>query len=112
MPNWGYTVNKDNQVDFDNNNRMILSRILVVEPSFGLCIACGSCAGTCSAANFTNFSLRLVNVMISRGETNNLLKEIAKCMFCGKCTLVCPRSVNTRNVIMTIKKEITELSNN
>lgn len=112
MPNWGYTVNKDNQLDFDNNNMVILSRILAVEPSFGLCIACGSCAGTCSAANFTNFSLRLVNVLIARGETNNLLKEITKCLFCGKCTLVCPRGVNTRNVIMTIKKEITELSNN
>jgi heterodisulfide reductase subunit C len=110
MPNWGYTVNKDNQVDFDQNDRTILSNILAVEPSFGLCIACGSCAGTCSAANFTNFSLRLVNVLISRGETNNLQKEIAKCMFCGKCTLVCPRGVNTRNVIMAIKKEIAGFS--
>ena len=84
MPNWGYSVNKDNQVDFDNNNRELLSQLLAVEPSFGFCIACGSCSGTCSAAKFTSFSLRLVIVLISRGETNNLQKEIAKCLLCGK----------------------------
>jgi heterodisulfide reductase subunit C len=111
MPNWGYTVNKDNQVDFDRNNREILSKILSDEPSFDLCIACGSCAGTCSAANFTTFSLRLVNVLIARGETNSLKEEIAKCMLCGKCTLVCPRGVNMRNVILTIKREISDFSN-
>ena len=109
MPNWGYSVNKDNQVDFDNNKKEILSKILAVEPSFGFCIACGSCAGTCSAANYTSFSLRLINVLISRGETINLRREIAKCMLCGKCTLVCPRGVNTRNVILNIKKSLADL---
>ena len=28
------------------------------------------------------------------------------CMLCGKCTLVCPRGVNTRAMIMEMRKEL------
>ena len=30
-------------------------------------------------------------------------------MLCGKCQLVCPRGVNTRNVILLIKKGISQI---
>ncbi len=104
MPNWGYTVNKDNQIDFDKNSFDIKQKVIGLEPSFEYCMACGTCSGTCSAANFTQFSLRRINIHISRGETNDLLKEISKCMLCGKCTLLCPRNVNTRNLILSMRK--------
>lgn len=104
MENWGYTVNKDNQIDFDKNSKEISQKVLELEPSFGFCMACGTCSGTCSAANFTQLSLRRINVLISRGETDKLFKEISKCMLCGKCSLLCPRGVNTRNLILSIKK--------
>jgi len=105
-PNWGYKVQTDNQIDFDKNSRGLMLQILNIEPTFGNCIACGSCAGTCSAGNFTNFSLQRLNVQISRGETAKVASEIEKCMLCGKCTLVCPRGINTRNVIMAIKRVV------
>lgn len=106
MPNWGYSIHRDNQIDFDKNSRKHYYAVLKSEPSFAACIACGSCAGTCSAGNFTDFSLRKINILISRGEVKDLLLELEKCMLCGKCTLVCPRGVNTRNVILSARREL------
>lgn len=102
--NWGFGIQKDNQIDFDSNNRAIYEQILEVEPSLAICIACGSCCGTCSAGKYTDFSLRKINILVSRGEMQNLKAEVAKCMLCGKCTLICPRGVNTRNVLLNFKR--------
>jgi heterodisulfide reductase subunit C len=104
MVNWGYSINKDNQIDFDKNTKEIVMKLIEQEPSYSTCIACGSCTGTCSAGNFTNFSLRKINTLVSRGELTGLSEEIKKCMLCGKCILVCPRGVNTRNVLLVLKE--------
>jgi Fe-S oxidoreductase len=47
-----------------------------------------------------------MSLLLRQGQTENLEKEINKCMLCGKCILVCPRGINIRNVIMLIKKGI------
>ena len=104
MINWGYTINKDNSIDFDKNDRSLSRKIFEKEPSFRICIACGSCGGTCSAAQFTDFSFRKTIVLIQRGELTGLDKEISKCMFCGKCSLVCPRGVNTRHILSLLRE--------
>jgi len=106
MINFGYFISKDTQIDFDKNNRQIAAFVIKNEPSFKLCIACGSCSATCSAANFTDFNIRKLNVLVKRGETENLKSEMKKCMLCGKCLLVCPRGVNTRNMVIAIKQAI------
>jgi heterodisulfide reductase subunit C len=54
--------------------------------------------------NFTRFSLREVNILIKRGENDQVYQALKKCMLCGKCSLVCPRGVNTRNIIVLAKK--------
>jgi succinate dehydrogenase/fumarate reductase-like Fe-S protein len=46
---------------------------------------------------------------LRRGETHQLKQEIRKCMFCGKCQLVCPRGVNLRNVILRINRAIEQI---
>ena len=33
-------------------------------------------------------------------------EELSKCMLCGKCRLVCPRGINTREIVLTIKKHL------
>jgi heterodisulfide reductase subunit C len=99
MINWGYTINKDNSIDYDNNDRSVARKIAGLEPTFRICISCGSCGGTCSAAQFTDFSFRKMIMLVNRGELAGLDKEIRKCMFCGKCALVCPRGVNTRHIL-------------
>ena len=104
MANWGYSISKDQQIDIDKIDRTLVGRILSLEPSFKACIACGSCAATCSTQSVNGtFSLRKTNLLLARGQMDDLKNEISQCMLCGKCTLVCPRGVNTRHVIVIVK---------
>lgn len=97
------------QINFDNFDNRLLMYVLQHETSFLTCISCGGCTATCSAGNLTNFNVRKIGLMLRRGETDRLSVEIDKCMFCGKCTLVCPRDINIRNVVLLIKKRIAML---
>lgn len=104
--NFGYTVTRDRQIDFDANNHDIYKIVAKAETTLNLCISCGSCAATCTAGQFTDFSLRKIILLVRRGETKDLEKEVSKCMLCGKCLLVCPRNVNTRNLVIQISKAL------
>ena len=104
--NFGYSITPDRQIDFDANNHEICKRVTLAEPTLNLCISCGTCAATCSAGLFTDFSLRRIILLLRRGETSGLDKEVSKCMLCGKCQLVCPRNVSTRKLIIQISKAL------
>ena len=104
MVEWGYSINKDMQIDFDANSRKVNNILLEKEPSFALCFSCGTCTATCSTGNFTDFNIRKIFTLVKRGETNGLKEQVKECMFCGKCKLVCPRGVNTRNIIFQLSK--------
>jgi len=109
IKNWGYKIVAGRQIDFDNNDFSIADFVRKHEPSSGWCIGCGSCTATCSAAQFTSFNPRKINILIQRGEIKGLADEIAKCMLCGKCQLVCPQGINTRNVIHNIKRALEDV---
>ncbi|HNY03690.1 MAG TPA: 4Fe-4S dicluster domain-containing protein [Bacteroidales bacterium] len=106
---FGYSVLKDDTIDLDRNDVRIGRYLLRNEPSANLCIGCGSCTATCSTGHFTTFNIRRLHTLVRRGETGTLRKEIARCMLCGKCQLVCPRGVNLRNVILTINRALEHL---
>jgi heterodisulfide reductase subunit C len=110
MSNWGFKINSGRQIDYDKNDNRFLMHIIEKEPSFIVCLSCGCCTATCTAGNLTDFNIRKLNVLLRRGEISDLQKEINKCMLCGKCQLVCPRGINTRNVILEIKKGIEKFS--
>ena len=112
MSSLDYLKTHSRQIDFDQFDHRLLNYILRYESSFLTCISCGACTATCSAGNLTSFNVRKIGLSIRRGELESLSKEIQKCMFCGKCTLVCPRDINIRNVILLIKKYIAENSQN
>jgi heterodisulfide reductase subunit C len=99
MENFGFTISKPRVINYDTNDRTIADYILEREPSFRMCIECGGCTATCTTGNFTSFSLRELHILIKRGENEKPRDKIRHCMLCGKCILVCPRGVNTRNVI-------------
>lgn len=104
MDRFGYKISKPRIIEYDSNDRRIADYIVEKEPSFRLCIACGGCTSACTAGNFTSFSLRELNVLINRGENEVPRNNIKKCMLCGKCSLVCPRGVNTRNVVFLARQ--------
>jgi heterodisulfide reductase subunit C len=104
MDKFGYAISRGRQIDYESNDRTIAMYIFEKEPSFRLCIECGGCSATCTTGNFTGFSLRELNILIKRGENDKVRQNLKKCMLCGKCTLVCPRGVNTRNIVVLAKK--------
>lgn len=109
MVDFGYKINKARVIDYDKADLSLFNYVIEHEPSFKLCIGCGACSATCSAGSITNFNIRNLNNLLKRGETELIKNEINKCMFCGKCQLVCPRGVNNRNLIFTIKTGIKTL---
>ncbi|MCF8297434.1 MAG: 4Fe-4S dicluster domain-containing protein [Saprospiraceae bacterium] len=110
MNEFSYLISKGSrQIDYHKFDSRLLNSVLEHEPSFLTCISCGGCTATCSAGNLTDFNVRKIGLMLRRGETESLSTEIEKCMFCGKCTLVCPRDINIRNVVLLIKKGISLL---
>ena len=104
MEKFGFEISKGRQIDYESNDRRVAEYIYENEPSFRLCIECGGCSATCITANMTKFSLRELHILIKRGENDQVRNSIQKCMLCGKCTLVCPRGVNTRNIIFLARQ--------
>jgi len=104
MEKFGFTLSKARVIDYDANDRSIADYIIEREPSLRLCIECGGCSATCTTGNFTEFSLREIHILLKRGENEKVREKIKKCMLCGKCSLVCPRSVNTRNVVFLARQ--------
>ena len=47
-----------------------------------------------------------LQMLMKRGETNEVREQLHKCMLCGKCLLVCPRGVDTRRMILSMIKYI------
>jgi len=111
MEKFGFTISKGRQINYDQNDRRIYNYIIDNEPSFRLCIGCGGCSGACSAGNFTRFSLREINILINRGENDLPRSNLKKCMMCGKCMLICPRGVNTRNVVFLARQAFRKFDN-
>ncbi len=104
MDKFGFSISEGRQIDYDTNDRSIAEYIFKEEPSFRSCIECGGCSATCTTGNFIRFSLRELHILIKRGENDLVRQEIKKCMLCGKCTLICPRGVNTRNIVILAKQ--------
>jgi heterodisulfide reductase subunit C len=112
MDRFGFSILKERHIDYDSNDRSIAEYISEREPSFRLCIECGCCSAACTTGSYTRFSLRELQILLKRGENDFVRDNISKCMLCGKCILVCPRGVNTRNVIMLAREAFQKTVNN
>ena len=95
--NFGYTISKPRAIDIDRNNLRKSDEILHEMPEL---------QAVCTAGNLTEFNFRKVHTLVRRGEYQGAYEEMNKCMLCGKCRLVCPRGINTRGVVMLIKRKL------
>lgn len=109
---FGFAINPSRLIDYDTSDRKVREYVTLKEPSFKLCFACGGCTAACTAGQHTSFNLRRMNNYIRRGEITPLLEEVTRCMLCGKCLLVCPRGVNTRNVVAVAAEAIRKFERN
>lgn len=106
MVNFGYSISKSGSIDLDKIDSSIAIEVQKFEPSFAICIGCGTCTGVCSAGIFTDYNLRKIQALVKRGQLDEVKRVLHKCMLCGKCQMACPRGVNTRNVVLSINKAI------
>ena len=107
MANFGFSIKKTRSFNLSQADLRKAERLLEEVPSYRLCIGCGGCAATCSARQFTDFDIRKVHNTFRRGQYDKLDIELRKCMLCGKCTLVCPRGVNLRSLIINMRQLLT-----
>lgn len=102
MAVFGYRIHQDKQIDLDHVDSQFTKFLIEHQPDMSICMACGSCAATCSASDTTNLSLRRLIASIKNSQIEEVRNSLVKCMLCGKCILVCPRGIQTRSLIMNM----------
>lgn len=105
---FGYSISRPRALDLDKNDLSVSRKALREMPELQACIGCGGCTATCTAGNLTQYNFRKVHTLVRRGDYQGAFDEMNKCMLCGKCRLVCPRGINTRGVVMMIKRLLSE----
>ena len=106
---WVFSISEARVIDYDKNDKSLVTAMTTEVPSSKLCIGCGGCSATCTAGNLTEFNIRKLQMLVKRGETKEVGEHLQKCMLCGKCLLVCPRGVDTRRMILSMLKYINSL---
>ena len=88
MNKFGFAIKTPRSENMDKVSLERYNMLLDREPSFKRCFQCGCCSATCSARQFTEFSIRRVHTSFRRGEYAGLDEELRKCMLCGKCNVL------------------------
>ena len=105
MIDFGFSRIESACVDLDKHDDNLLNKLVKKDSDILTCMACGSCAASCTAGVYLPMSLRKVILHIQRGNVQEEINQTAHCMFCGKCILVCPRGINTRPLLTAIRTE-------
>ncbi|MBR4802819.1 MAG: 4Fe-4S dicluster domain-containing protein [Bacteroidales bacterium] len=104
MIDFGFGVNPSSRINLDNADKEKFRQLATSEPDVLKCIACGSCSASCTATAFEDTSLRRAILSLQNGLSDDASRLLSHCMLCGKCTMVCPRGINTRHLILSIQK--------
>ena len=99
---WGYSADKSKLIDLDKGDLGLYRAVFRRVPGLRSCIFCGSCGATCTVQK-DGMNFRQLHLLLARGEVTSLEELSAPCLLCGKCTLVCPRNVDTRSVIYNLR---------
>lgn len=99
---FGFKLSKSSTANLNNVDTHLYQRLCELEPDIKTCINCGSCGASCTAAQFSGMSVRKVILGLQRQQ--DVRKMLSNCMLCGKCTMVCPRGINTRKLLLTLFK--------
>lgn len=109
MIDFALKISPSSRIDLDRERGEKWKKLTELEPDVKKCMACGSCCASCSSGQFTSVSLRSAILNLQNGEEQKAFNLLKGCMLCGKCTLVCPRNINTRHLIMSIKQVYNQL---
>lgn len=97
---FGFTLAKSSTINLDTVDMQLYKKLCDIEPDAKICMSCGSCSASCTAAPFSGMSVRKVILGLQRNQ--DVRQMLSNCMLCGKCTMVCPRGINTRHLLLTL----------
>jgi len=103
MTEFGFSIHEDLMIDQDIQSP-IWDAVLEKVPSVSTCISCGTCTAACISSDHTGWGFRKLLVLLKNAKYKQLEKALEYCQFCGKCSMVCPRGINTRKAILEMKK--------
>jgi len=106
MIDFGYALTPSSRIDLNKESSSLHTTLFTLSPDISKCIGCGSCVASCSSGRITDTSLRKAILLIDRGLEEEALPLIKGCMLCGKCRIVCPRGINTRDIILVINETL------
>lgn len=104
MVKFGFALSPSSRIDLDKTDREKFAKLVKMEPDILKCMACGSCTASCTAGKFVNTSLRSAILALQNGKDEIAMDMLKGCLLCGKCSMVCPRAINTRHLILAINK--------
>ena len=105
MIDFGYSLTPSNKIDLGKERSSLHTTLFTLSPDIAKCIGCGSCVASCSAGRINGTTaLRSAILLIDRGMEDEALPLIKECMLCGKCRIVCPRGINTRDIVLAINE--------
>lgn len=104
MVSFGYGLAPSSAIRIIDSNDPLFNQLCREEPDVRKCMACGSCAASCTAGEFTQMNLCKLIAALQRGAWKDQISMVKNCMLCGKCNIVCPRGINTRHLILSIQK--------
>lgn len=104
MIDFGFTVSPSSRINLDEVDKKSFVVLSKIEPDVVKCMACGSCSASCTASQFQPTSVRKAILSLQNGQISQAMDFLKHCMLCGKCTMVCPRGINTRHLIISIQK--------
>jgi len=99
---FGFSLSPSSAVNLDTVDLTLFRKVEERVPDIRTCIGCGSCTASCSGNAYSGMSVRQVILDIQRGRLKMAAEKLDACMLCGKCTMVCPRGINTRGLILAI----------
>ena len=102
---FGFSLSPSSAVNLDTVDLALFRKVEARCPDIRTCIGCGSCSATCMASAWSGMSVRQVILALQRDALPQVEKKLSACMLCGKCTMVCPRGINTRNLILSVSRE-------
>ena len=123
MVDFGFGLVPSSRINLDLFDREKFEELAAIEPDVRKCMACGSCTAVCTAGQFiqtslgvmmkgvepgspqlTEDELRAAIEELHNGHPDKALGLLKSCQLCGKCSMVCPRGINTRHLILSIAK--------
>lgn len=99
---FGFKLLRERQIDLTKADTQLYQWIVSRVKETVYCIGCGTCSSACIRADEMPVSVRRVLLLASRGLVDEAMALADQCRICGRCIMICPRNIPTRNIMHAV----------